>query len=158
MVPGQNGFHGPAFPATRGKTQGVLVFLDLFSMVVGNVIRTCLTMTVEDQRVAHDGMGKTVGRCLGVFYANDGMVGSREPDWLQHTMNILVGLFRRYGLAANVNKSHTMTCQPGAIWAGMLEDAMALKCTGVGDSYQERLQRRIPYPECGVDLIVGSME
>ena len=30
------------------------------------------------------------------------MVGSQNADWLQHAMNVLVGLFRRYGLEANV--------------------------------------------------------
>ena len=67
-------------------------------------------MTVEDQRVDQDGLVETVGRCMGVFYADDGMVGSRDADWLQHAMNFLVGLFRRYGLEANVEKSCTMTC------------------------------------------------
>ena len=61
-------------------------------------------MTVEDQWVDHERLGETVGRCLGVFYADDGMVGSRDADWLKHLMNILVGLFRQYGLAANVAK------------------------------------------------------
>ena len=63
MVPGQNGFHRPAFPATRGITQVRLVSPAMFSMVVDNVIRTWLSMTVEDQRVAHDGLGDTAGRC-----------------------------------------------------------------------------------------------
>ena len=58
------------------------------------------------------------------------MVGSRESDWLQHAMKFLVDLFRRYGLAANVSKPHTMTCQPGASHTGMSEEAMALKCGG----------------------------
>ena len=35
---------------------------------------------------------------------------------------------------------------------------MALKCTGVGDSYRLRLRRQIPHPECRVELIVGSMK
>ena len=39
----------------------------------------------------------------------------------------------------------------------MLEEAKAMKCMGVGDSYQVRLQRRIPCPEYGVDLTVVSM-
>ena len=54
-------------------------------------------------------MGYTVGQCLGVFYADYGMVVSRNPYWLHHATNILVGLFGRYGLASNVTKSHTMT-------------------------------------------------
>ena len=75
-------------------------------------------MTVEDQRVANDGLGETLGQCLGVFYANDGMVGSQEADWLQHSMNVLVDLLRQYGLAANVSKSHILTDRTGGIVSG----------------------------------------
>ena len=88
-------------------------------MVVDNVIRTCLVMAVKDQRVALDGLGETVGRCLRALYSNNGMVVSRESEWIQHAMNVLVGLFRRYGLAANISKSRTMTFQPGALWVGV---------------------------------------
>ena len=85
------------------------------------------------------------------------MVGSHELDWLQHAMNVLVGFFRSYGLAANVANSRTMTYQPGALRAGMLEEVVVLKCTGVGYSYRVRLQRRIPWTECVVELTVGSI-
>ena len=90
-------------------------------MVVDNTRITWLDMMVEDYRVAQDGLEETVGRCLGVFYAYDGMVGSCDSDWLHHSMNILVGLFGRHGLASNVAKSRTMTFQTGSLWAGMLE-------------------------------------
>ena len=93
MVPRQNEYHGPIFPATRGTMKGGLVSPTLFSVIVKNIIRTWLAITVDDQRVAHDRMREAVGRCLGVFYADDGMVGSRDSEWLQHLMNILVGLF-----------------------------------------------------------------
>ena len=127
VVPRQNGFPRPDFTATRGKTQGVLFSLTLFNVVEDNVIRIWMAMTVEDQRVVHDGLGDTIGRFLGVFYAKNAMVGSRDSDWLQHATNVLVGLFRRYSLGANVAKSRTMTCQNGALRAGMSEEAMALK-------------------------------
>ena len=158
MVPKQNCFHVPALPATRGTMQGKLVSPTLFNVVVDNVIKTWLDMTVEDQRVAQDGLGETVRRCLGILYADYGMVVSRDSDWLQHTLNVLLGFFRRYGLASNIAKSCTMNYQTRALRAGMSEEAMALRCTGVGDSYQVRLQRRIPFPECVLELTVGSMK
>ena len=80
MVPIQNGFHGPTLPATRGTTQVGLVSPTIFNVVVDNVIITWMTMAVEDQRVDHEGLGETFGRCLGVFYSNDGMVGSQDPE------------------------------------------------------------------------------
>ena len=43
--------------------------------------------------MTHDGMGEAVRRCLVVFYANYGMVVSRDAEWLQQLMNVLVGLF-----------------------------------------------------------------
>ena len=69
--------------------------------------------------IAHYGMGEAVGNCLGVFYADDSMVGSRDSEWLQYSMNVLVGLFRRYGLTATIAKSRRTTCQPGASRLGI---------------------------------------
>ena len=71
-----------------------------------------MAMPVEDKRVDQNGMVEDGRRFLGVFYVNDGIVGSREYIWLHHSMNALVGLFHRYVLIANVAKSRTMTCQP----------------------------------------------
>ena len=88
-------------------------------MVMENVIQTWLAVTVEDQRVSHGGIGEAVGRCLGVFYVNDGMVGSRYSEWLHHLMNVLVRSFWWYGRVAKIAKSRTMMCQPGALRSGM---------------------------------------
>ena len=74
VVPRQNGYHGPAFPATWGMTQGGLVSLTLFNLVVDNVVQTWLAMRVDDQRVDQNGLEEAVGRCLGVFYVNDGII------------------------------------------------------------------------------------
>ena len=80
VTPILNGFYGPAFPVTRVTTQDGLVSLTLFNVVVDNVIRTWMYMTVEYQRVDHDGLGKTVGRCLGFFDVNYLMAGSQDLD------------------------------------------------------------------------------
>ena len=86
MVLRQNGLHRPAFPSRRGTTQGRLVSPTLFNVVVDNFIRTWLAMKVEYHRVARDGLGEIVGKCLGVFYTKNVMVGSPNSDWLQYAM------------------------------------------------------------------------
>ena len=107
--------------------------------------------------MSHNGMREAVGRCLGVFYDNDGMVIPRDTEWLQQSMNVLVSPFLWYGLAANVSKSLTMTCQPGALMLGMSEEANDLKCTRLGNSYRVILRQLIPFPECGFELTAGSI-
>ena len=78
LVPIHNGYRGPVFPSTPGTTQGSLISMTLFNVVVENIIWTWLAMTVEGQKVAHNGMVEAVVLCLGFFYANDSMVGSRD--------------------------------------------------------------------------------
>ena len=85
------------------------------------------------------------------------MIGSRDPDWLHRLTNLMVGLFQRYGLADNVTKSCLMTCQPGALRSRVSVEDKALKCTGVGESYRVRIQRRIPCLDYGVYLTTGYM-
>ena len=50
--------------------------------------------------MAQDGLGDTTGLYVAVLYTDNGMVGSRNLDWLYHTINIPVGIIRSYGLAA----------------------------------------------------------
>ena len=64
---------------------------------------------VEDQRVDLN----------GVVENSYSMVGSRYSEWLQHSMNVFIGLFRWYGLTANVAKSRTVKCQLVALRLGM---------------------------------------
>ena len=52
------------------------------------------------------------GHFLAVFYADDGMVGASDPEWLQGAFSALVAIFDRVGLQTNVNKTVSMACLP----------------------------------------------
>ena len=78
-------------------------------------------------------------------------------EWIQVALNMIISLFRRYGLVANVSKSNSITCHPGEIQSGMLEELVGRQCMVRGDTCREILRRRIPFPECGVDLTGLSM-
>ena len=47
-----------------------------------------------------------------LFYAENGMVASSAPQWLQGAFSPLVGLFNRVGLRTNVWKTVGMVCLP----------------------------------------------
>ena len=100
-------------------------------MVVDNVVWMWLALTVKDHMVVQEGLGLNVGRCLGFFYTDDGMVEAQESEWLQKSLNVLIDLFYRYGLVKNVEKSWTMTYQPGALRSGMSEEVEGWQCTGL---------------------------
>ena len=67
-------------------------------------------MTVDNQLVTHEGLGLSVGRYVGLFYASYGVVGSQDMEWLQVALNVFISLFPRYELVAYVAKSKAMTC------------------------------------------------
>ena len=108
-----------AFLATWVMKLGGVTSLTLFNFIVDNVIWTWLALTVEDHQAVINGLGENIGNCLLVVYADDGMFAYRDSEWLQHSMNVLIGLFWWYGLAAKVDKSCRITYQPGAPRSGM---------------------------------------
>ena len=85
-----------------------------------------------------------------MFYADDCMIGSKDLEWIQGAINIIIRLFRRVGLMANVEKYKTMTCHPGVICMEMPAEAFIWKSKGEGVTYQDHLRRCIPFPYFGV--------
>ena len=63
----------------------------------------------------HDRLGMVVGRCMGVFDADDGIIRSREPEWIQGAMNVLIIISRSVSLMAYVESSNTATYYTGEI-------------------------------------------
>ena len=49
------------------------------------------------------------------FYADNGLIQSRDPARLQTSLDTLVSLFERVGLRTNTSKTKTMVCVPGRI-------------------------------------------
>ena len=92
-----------------------------------------------------------------LFYANDRMVASLDPVWLQGAFNALVGLFDRVGLQTNVGKTVGMVCHPCQAAGNITTAAYGRRITGEGHSYRERLRDRVACEECGELLAVGSL-
>jgi hypothetical protein len=57
------------------------------------------------------------------FFVNDGLVGSRDPIWLQSTLNILVIIFESIVLRMDPDKTKVMTCMPGNIRVAHTKEA-----------------------------------
>ena len=66
------------------------------------------------------------------FYADDGLVASTDPGWIQSVFDTLTGLFEQVGLQINVKKNVRIVCklcQAAEIWS---DEAYTRKNTGRG--------------------------
>ena len=83
------------------------------------MVRNWLVIMVEIQLFAQEVLLLAVGRCMGLFYADNSMVVLQYPEWLQGVLNVIIGIFIRYGLLATVVKSKSITCHLGTLQSGM---------------------------------------
>ena len=73
-------------------TQGDPLSPTIFKVVVDAVVCHWVTLAVEESDKRGE-RGKEVRHQAALFYADDGMVASSDPRWLQWAFNDLVGLF-----------------------------------------------------------------
>ena len=126
-------------------------------MVVDAVFRHWVNLIVEAVE-AKGGTGREGRHQSALFYADDGMVVSSDPAWIQGAFTALVAIFDRVGLMTNVRNTVSMvchTCQAGA--RNRTEEAYGRRITGEGRSYAERQRERVACGECGEFLAIGSM-
>jgi hypothetical protein len=52
---------------------------------------------------------------FAIFYFDDGYIASKDAEFLQEALDILVETFKHVGLATNTKKMQAMVCTPGRI-------------------------------------------
>ena len=69
----------------------------------------------------------------------------------------LLAVFERIGLKTNDSKTKMMICLPAVKATRMTEGAYKRRLTGEGDSYHERMRRRVACPDCGDIMQLRSL-
>ena len=134
----------------RGAPQGDLFSPKEFNVNVDCVVPHWLMLAIDDNgNVLEAGLGPTVADKLALFYADDGVVSSTESQWIQRTIDVLLGLFQRIGLKCNVQKTHMMVCYPTLRHNEISGTAYKRRLTGEGDTYRQRKGQKVVCPECG---------
>ena len=72
--------------------------------MVDKVVRHWVTGVIAELE-ARGELGQEGRHQAALFYADNGMVASSDPGWIQGAFNTLVGLFDRVGLRPNVGKT-----------------------------------------------------
>ena len=103
-------------------TQGDPLYPTIFNVVVDALARHWETVMVEgaEERGEHGQEGRHLNTLI---YADDGIVASSDPRWLQGAFSTLVVLFYRLGLRTNVGKTVGMVCRPCQAAGTQLEAA-----------------------------------
>ena len=96
-------YYGKGFKGGRGVTQGDPLSPTIFNLVVHAVVRHWLTITVKEAERRGE-RGREVRHQAALSYADDGMLASSNPQWMQWDLTQLVGLFDRVGLKTNCRK------------------------------------------------------
>ena len=97
MVAQAGGYYGTAFGGERGVTQGDLLPPTIFNVVVDAIVRHWVHGVVGKTE-ARGETGREDRHQAALSYADDGMVASSDPAWIQGSFTALVGLFDRVGL------------------------------------------------------------
>ena len=156
MVARVGGYYRAAFKEACGLTQGDPLSPTIFNVVVDAMVRHWGTVMVEG--VEERGERGQEGRHQNaLFYADDVMVASSDPRWLQGAFSNLVGLFDRVGLRTNVGKTVGMVCHPCQAAGTQLEASYRRQITGEGPSYQEQQKGRVHRRECRDEMAAGYL-
>ncbi len=153
MVCHAGGSFGKPFAAFWGVTQGGPLSSLMFNVCVDAVIRKWLCWTINKE--ATSGVFSEGCKEIVAFFVNDGLVGSRDPIWLQSAIDILVTLFEGIGLRMNPDKTKVMMCVPGNIQVAHTEAAYHGQQQGPVDSTAKH--HWVECNSCGASLAVGSL-
>jgi hypothetical protein len=123
--------YGTPFQAGRGITQGGPLSAKLFNVLADAVAREWLRELGEGSALKLDEIDHLMATFFAIFYVDDAYLASRDPEFLQRALNVIVGLFSHVGLKTNAQKMQTMICTPGRIRIQLPEDSYARLREGV---------------------------
>ena len=86
------GYYCKPFQAHRGVTQGGPLSPCIFNVMVDAVVRKWLRKMLGPE-AANSGYGMELRHLLAIFYADDALIASKDPELLQEAMDKMVGLF-----------------------------------------------------------------
>jgi hypothetical protein len=149
------GNYGRPFKAGHGVTQGRPLSAKLFNIVINAVVREWMRLM---HAMIDDADGNLVKRIAGlfvVFYLDDGYIASRNAEFLQEALGILVKTFKHIGLATNMKKTQAMVCTLGKIRAQLPTDSYRRMRKGVATG--EESQRAVVCHVCDKALQARSL-
>ena len=123
------GNYGRPFQAGREVTQGGPLLAKLFNILVDVVAREWTRLmreTLDFGDMGEEEREAMLRELFAIFYMDDGHIASRDPDFLQRVLDMLVEIFRQMGLETNTKKTQAMVCTLWRIWVQLSQDLYQL--------------------------------
>ena len=137
MVAWAVGYYRTFFLGEHGITQGDPLSPTIFNVVVDAVVRHWVTVAVEGAKERGE-CGQDSRHQAAQLYADNDMVASSDPRWLQGSFATLVSLFDRVSLQKIVGKTVGMVCHPYQAVGNQSKAAYGRRITGEGPTYREQ--------------------
>jgi hypothetical protein len=148
--------YGTPFKAGRGVTQGGPLSAKLFNTLVDTIAREWLQKLREGSTLEPYKIDRLMATFFAIFYVDDAYLASRDPDFLQRALNVIVGLFARVGLETNAQKTQAMICTPRRIRIQLPEDSYAWMRGGM-TSAGEWESWMVVCPQCNALVKASSL-
>ena len=131
-------------------------------LVTSSWVSGCLEDAVVEEWIRILKEGRTeeeMDEFLCLFYADDGLLVSTNPELLQKAFDILSNLFDRMGLHTNAKKTKAMVCLPGNIRAGQstISHKSMLGQAEEGKTAKQWATRNIKCPICNKEMQASSL-
>ncbi len=113
--------------------------MKLFNIVVDAVVQEWMRLMCTAIDDADGNLAKCIAGLFVVFYIDkNGYKASRDAEFLQEALDILVETFKRVGLATNMKKTQAMICMPSKIRVQLPTDSYKCKHEGVAAGEESR--------------------
>jgi hypothetical protein len=151
-----SGNNGSPFCAGRGVMQGGPLSPKLFNFLVDAVTREWVRQLREESELQEAVITELMAAFFAIFYVDDAYLASRDPEFLQRALEILVDLFARVGLKTNLKKTQTMICKPGRIRTQLPAASYARMREGLTTA-EEWDSRKVQCHQCNKMMAASSL-
>ena len=137
-------------------THGGPLSAKLFNIIDDAVVHEWMRIMRETLDGSDGKLAARVEALFAIFYVDDGYIASKDAEFLQEALDILVEMFLRVGLATNTKKTQAMTCTPGTICLQLPTESYLRMRTGRTPA-AEWDARTVTCRECGKDMRASSL-
>ena len=86
----------------------------ILNILVDAVVRAVLNLVFSPQEEQH-GMVWSAGDINIMLYLDGSRISWRDHEWVQDALMLMVAMFHRMGLGANLENTKAMVCTPGFV-------------------------------------------